>query len=89
MELAEEKEIGKITHFYDKISVGVLELSGKLKVGDKIHILGAHDDFEQKVAGMQLEHKDIQEGKKGQAVAIKVDQIVHKNDKVFALPEHS
>ena len=87
MELAEEKEIGKITHFYDKISVGVLELSGKLKVGDKIHIQGAHDNFEQKVQGMQLEHKDIQEGKKGQLVAIKVDQLVHKNDKVFVLPD--
>lgn len=81
--MAEEKEVGKITHFYDKISVGVIELTDKLAVGDKIHIQGAHDDFEQTVESMQLEHKDVKEGKKGQSIAIKVDQPVHRNDKVF------
>ena len=85
--MASEKEVGKVTHFYDKISVGVVELSGALKVGDKIHIQGAHDDFEQAVGSMQLEHKDVKEGKKGEAVAIKVDQLVHKNDKVFKAEE--
>ena len=85
--MASEKEVGKVTHFYDKISVGVVELSGNLRVGDKVHIQGAHDDFEQVVESMQLEHKDVKEGKKGEAVAIKVDQLVHKNDKVFKAEE--
>ena len=78
-----ETQVGKVTHFYDKISVGVIELSGGLKVGDKIHIQGAHDDFEQTVESMQLEHKNIQSGKKGQAIAIKVDQPAHQNDKIL------
>lgn len=78
-----EKEVGKITHFYDKISVGVIELSNSLKVGDKIHIKGAHDDFEQNVGSMQLDHKDIKSGKKGQQIAIKVDRPVHQNDKIL------
>jgi putative protease len=81
--MADEKEVGKVDHFYDKISVGVIELSGSLKVGDKIHIQGAHDDFEQEVESMQLDHKDVKSGKKGQAIAIKVSQPVHKNDKVL------
>ena len=81
--MADEKEVGKVVHFYDKISVGVIELSGSLKVGDKIHIQGAHDDFEQEIESMQLEHKDVTEGKKGKSIAIKVDQLVHKNDKVL------
>ena len=85
--MASEKEVGKVTHFYDKISVGVVELSGNLRVGDKVHIQGTHDDFEQVVESMQLEHKDVKEGKKGEAVAIKVDQLVHKNDKVFKAEE--
>ena len=85
--MASEKEVGKVTHFYDKISVVVVELSGNLRVGDKVHIQGAHDDFEQVVESMQLEHKDVKEGKKGEAVAIKVDQLVHKNDKVFKAEE--
>lgn len=78
-----ETQIGKVTHFYDKISVGVIELTENLKVGDKIHIQGAHDDFEQAVESIQLEHEDVQSGKKGQQIAIKVDQQVHQNDKVF------
>ena len=85
--MASEKEVGKVTHFYDKISVVVVELSGNLRVGDKVHIQGTNDDFEQVVESMQLEHKDVKEGKKGEAVAIKVDQLVHKNDKVFKAKE--
>lgn len=83
VQMAQEKEVGKFTHFYDKIEVGVIELSAGLKVGDKIHIQGAHDDFEQTVDSMQLEHKGVDAGKKGEAVAIKVERPVHKNDKVF------
>ena len=78
-----EKEIGKITHFYDKLSVVVIKLSDTLKVGDKIHIQGAHDDFEQTVDSMQLEHKSIKSGKKGQEIAIKVESKAHDNDKVL------
>ena len=78
-----EKEIGKITHFYDKLSVGVIKLSNTLRVGDKIHIQGAHDDFEQTVESMQLEHKNIKSGKKGQEIAIKVASKAHDNDKVL------
>lgn len=78
-----EKEIGKITHFYDKLGVGVIKLSDTLKVGDKIHVQGAHDDFEQTVESMQLEHKNIKSGKKGQEIAIKVESKAHDNDKVL------
>lgn len=85
--MAAEKEIGKVSHFYDKISVGVVKLSDKLKVGDKIHIQGTHDDFEQKVESMQLEHKQIDEAKKGDEVAVKMEQKIHDNDKVFLVKE--
>ena len=82
-----EKQVGTITHFYDHISVGVVKLSDKLAVGDKIHIQGAHDDFEQEVTSMQLEHKDVKEGKKGQEIAIKVENKVHQNDKVLKVED--
>ena len=83
--MADEKEIGKVTHFYDKISVGVINLTGSLKVGEKIHVQGSHDDFEQNVDSMQLDHKDVKSGKKGDVIAIKVDNPVHKNDKVLVV----
>ena len=82
-----EKQVGIVTHFYDHISVGVVKLSDKLAVGDKIHIQGAHDDFEQEVKSMQLEHKDIKEGGKGQEIAIKVENKVHQNDKVLKVED--
>ena len=36
----EEKLIGKIAHYFGKISVAIVELSRVLKVGDHIHIKG-------------------------------------------------
>ena len=81
--MADEKEVGKVTHFYDKLSVGVIELSGSLKTGEKIHIQGTHDDFDQVLESMQLDHKDVKSAKKGEVIAIKVDKPVHKNDKVL------
>lgn len=78
-----EKQVGIVTHFYDKLGVGVIKLTDTLKVGDKIHLQGAHDDFEQEVESMQLDHKDVTSGKKGAEIAIKVSEKVHENDKVL------
>ena len=78
-----EKQIGKITHYYDKIKVGVIKLTDSLKIGDEIHIKGTHDDFEETVSSMQLDHKEVKTAKKGQEIAIGVERSVHKNDKVL------
>ena len=80
-----EKEIGKVTHFFDKISVAVVELKGKLKVGDKIKIKGAKTDFEQSIDSMQIEHANVKEAKKGDAIGLKVADKVRPNDKVYLL----
>ena len=40
------KEIGKISHYFDKISVAVIDLKGTLKAGDKITIGDGEDAFE-------------------------------------------
>lgn len=79
----QENEIGKITHFYGHLSVGIIELSDILKVGDTIHIKGNSSDFSQPVDSMQIEHKDTPEGKPGDSVGIKVIQKVHPHDKVY------
>ena len=79
----EAKPIGRISHFFDKIGVAVIELSGKLKVGDKIRIAGGTTDFKQPVKSMQVEHEKVESAKKGDAVGIKVKEKVRQNDKVF------
>lgn len=75
-------KVGKITHFYDKIGVAVVEILAPVKVSDKIKITG-HEEFEQEVTSMQIEHEQIQEAKKGQLIGMKVDQSVKPGDEVF------
>jgi len=82
-----EEEIGKITHYYNNLEVGLIELTASLKIGDAIHIKGAHDDFTQPVESMQIEEDKIEEGKAGDTVGIKVAQKVHENDKVYKVTE--
>ncbi|MEO0293292.1 MAG: hypothetical protein ABIN61_03600 [candidate division WOR-3 bacterium] len=83
----EEKKIGVITHYFGKISVGIIELSGPLRVGDTIHIKGAHDDFVQKVETMEIEHKAVASADKGDLVGIKVTNKVHPKDEVYLVVE--
>ncbi|MFH0906816.1 MAG: hypothetical protein ABIC36_03290 [bacterium] len=80
----EEKLIGKITHYFTNIGVGVIEITaGDIKVGDKIHIKGATSDFEQKIDSMQVEHENVKKAKKGDAIGLKVDQQVREGDLVY------
>ena len=78
-----EKEIGKISHYFEKPQVAVIELSGKLNVGDKVHVKGHTTDFVQKVDSMQVEHKDVNGAKKGDSIGLKVLERVRKKDKVY------
>lgn len=80
-----DKKIGTVTHFFDKISVGSIKLNGKLKVGDKVRIQGVTTNFEQGISEIQLEHKSIPEGKKGQEVGVKVNEKVREGDGVYIL----
>jgi len=84
--LSAEKEVGKVTHFFDHISVAVIELSHALKAGETIHVKGATTDFTQKVDSMQIEHKAVPEAKKGQSIGMKVAEPVKEHDKVFVVP---
>ncbi|MDH4210922.1 MAG: hypothetical protein OEV79_05695 [candidate division WOR-3 bacterium] len=83
-----EKLIGKITHYFNKISVGIIEITdGELNVGDTIHIKGHTSDFTQQVTSIQLEHNPIEKAKKGDAIGIKVESPVHEHDQVFLVTE--
>jgi len=70
-----QDQIGRVIHYYDKIGVAVVKLKKPLKVGDKIKLSHGEDSFEQTIESMQLDHKQITEGKAGDEVAIKVDQM--------------
>ena len=77
------KQVGKVTHFYDKISVAIIKLTDSLKIGDTVKFSGHDQEFTQEVTSLQVEHENIEKAKKGQEVGLKTDQKVKVNDRVF------
>lgn len=82
-----ENPVGKVTHYFDRIGVAVLALTDTIRVGDTIHFHGHSTDFQQKVDSLQIEHKNVEEAKPGQDVALKTIQKVHPNDAVLKVTE--
>jgi len=82
-----EIRVGKVTHYYNHISVAVLELTGNLEVGDAIHILGRITDFDQRIGSMEIEHQKVHSVGPGMEIALKVIEPVRAGDTVFKLVE--
>ena len=84
MEQKEEMQVGKITHYFPKIGVAVVEITdGSLKIGDEIRIKGRTTDFRQKIVSMQIEHDKIEMAEPGVSVGIKTAEPVRANDLVY------
>lgn len=79
----EEKLIGKVSHYFLKIGVAVVELLDNLKVGDNIRIVGGTTDFSQTVESMEIEKRQVQEAKAGESIGLKVAQKVREGYKVY------
>lgn len=83
-EVEEGKLIGRITHYFDKIEVAVIELTVPLAVGDTIRVVGGEDtDFTQEVESMEVEHEKIKKAKKGDSVGLKIKEKVREGYKVY------
>jgi translation elongation factor EF-1alpha len=80
-------EIGKVTDFFAKPVVAGIELSGTLKIGDKIHIKGSTTDMEVAVESLQIDRLNVTEAKPGDLVGIKVLDRVRRGDKVYKVTE--
>lgn len=78
-----EKEIGAITHYFDKISVGIIKLKSPLAISEHIRIKGKNSEFTQVISSMQYNHKDILLAERGLEIGIKVNQPVQENDLVY------
>lgn len=81
----EGKLIGKITHYYGHIGVGVLELTDTLRVGDTIRVVGGETDFTQTVESMEVEHQKVQEARSGDSVGLKLDQKAKEGYRVYKI----
>jgi len=75
--------VGRITHFFAKIGVAVIELKASLSVGDRILVKGPNTDFEQTVDSMQIEHENIQKAEAGQSIGLKLAERARETDVVY------
>jgi len=78
-----EEAIGKVSDFFARPVVAGIELTGTLKKGDRIHILGHTTDIEFTVDSMQINNVDVSEAKAGDAVGVKVSDRVRHGDIVY------
>jgi putative protease len=85
--MAVEEEIGRVRDYFARISVAGIDLTGKLKVGDTIHIHGHTTDITQAVDSMQIEHENVQEAGPGDSVGIKVVDRCRGGDHVYKVVE--
>lgn len=77
--------IGKVVHFFDKISVAIVSLSQNLAVGDQVKFLDEKRgiDFDQTVDSLQVEHKDLTSAMAGTEVGIKTSQPTKEGTLVY------
>ena len=82
-----EEAIGKVSDFFARPVVAGIELSGTLKLGDKIHIKGHTTDIELTVDSMQINNVDVNEAKVGDSVGVKVSDRVRRGDTVYKVTD--
>ena len=76
-------KVGDVSHFYTNIEVAVVELTGKLKAGDRIAIKGATTDFTQLVESIQMDREEVSEAGPGDSIGLQVRYRVRAGDRVF------
>ena len=79
--------IGKVTHYYSRLSVAVVDLEGEIEIGELITIQGHTTDLVQKVISMEIDHEKIQKAGPNEEVAIKVIDPVRRGDLIFKVAE--
>ncbi|HOJ13777.1 MAG TPA: translation elongation factor-like protein [Deltaproteobacteria bacterium] len=83
----EKKLIGKVTHFFGKISVAGIQLTDTLKVGDRISIEGATTSFEETIDSMQIDNKPVDVAGPGDLIGIKVKEKTRVGDSVYLITD--
>ena len=82
-----EKEVGKVSDFFAHPVVAGIDMTGSVKVGDKIHIKGHTTDIEMDVTSMQINNQNVNGAKKGDSVGIKVPERVRRGDTVYKVTD--
>ena len=82
-----EVVIGKVSDFFAHPMVAGIELTGTLKVGDQVHIVGHTTDIEFTVNSMQIDNADVSQAKAGDSVGVKVSDRVRRGDIIYKVTD--
>ncbi len=77
------EEVGRVSHYYSRIGVAVIELKAPLSIGDQILVKGPTTNFEQAIESMQIEHVNVNKAKGGESIGLKVIELARPNDVVY------
>lgn len=81
-------QIGKVTHYYDKIGVAVVDVVKQpLKVGDTVKISGHDNEFTQSVESLQIEHEKVSKVAAGTTCGMKVEKAVKEGDALYLVSQ--
>ena len=78
-----EVEIGKVSDFFAKPVVAGVDLTGTMKKGETIHIMGHTTDLVMTVESMQIDNVNVEEAGAGVSVGVKVTDRVRRGDTVY------
>ena len=81
--MEELREVGRVSHFFGRINVAIIEVTDSISVGDRIFIKGPTTDLEQAVDSMEIEHAKVQQAEAGQSIGMKVNARVREKDVVY------
>ncbi len=82
-----EEMVGTVSDFFAHPVVAGIELTGTLKVGDRVHIKGHTTDLEFTVGSIQIDNANVSEGKAGDSVGVKVSDRVRSGDHIYLVTD--
>lgn len=77
--------VGRVTHYFNKIGVAIIKLSGSIKVGDKVKFVGFSTNFEDEITSIEVEKKKLDKADAPFEVGVKVKNRVREGDRVYLL----
>ncbi len=75
--------VGTVTQYISKINVAIIMLSGTLKQGDTIAIMGENFLSFQKVEEIQIDRQPVPFAQKGDHIGLKVNEPAATNGKIY------
>jgi hypothetical protein len=80
------KTLGRVTHYYDRIGVAIVELAAPMRLGDLVYLKHGDSAALQSVSSLQIDHTPISTAKRGDVVGLKVDVPVREGTLVLPSP---